>query len=274
MHYDAVLPVTVRDLEFLELLDRTATKYLEDLSTCWVVTPESELPRVRERLQDTRMRCVSESDVVPALARFPDVGGWSKQQLIKLAVAAQSQAPVCLPLDCDVLCVQRLRLGDLVRDGKVLNARAPRTGDEFLDWYRSSAKALGVAPSTFVHAVTPSPLVPAAVRALADHVRTHPLVGESTESKDATDWHEVLLRRLPWTEYALYFTYLEHVGAYETYHVRADRQLYGNCVWSAEDAATWDPAASFEGPRDFYFSVLQSCVVDVAVLREMVSPYL
>jgi uncharacterized protein DUF6492 len=67
------------------------------------------------------------------------------------------------------------------------------------------------------------------------------------------------LRNLPWTEYALYNTFLEATNLYDRYYVdEIGRGLYGNSVWTRGEFASWQPEKSFCGQGDFFFSVVQS----------------
>ena len=75
-----------------------------------------------------------------------------------------------------------------------------------------------------------------AVRALARHLeerRAH-----------RHGWRSVLLRELPWTEHAIYQTFVQQTRLLERYDVVAGEDpLYDNCVWIEEQFDEWDPAA-------------------------------
>ena len=84
----------------------------------------------------------------------------------------------------------------------------------------------------------------------------------------------LLLSQLPWTEYTLYYTYLEHTGLFDRYHVPARSKIYGNNIWRGQDPAAWNPAKSFAARRAPWFSVLQGHTVhDVDAIVAKIRAY-
>ena len=68
-----------------------------------------------------------------------------------------------------------------------------------------------------------------------------------------------MLRQIPWTEYALYNTFLEATGLFDKYHFDGGEfSIYSHSVWNAEDFERWVPADSFSGEGNFFFIVIQS----------------
>ena len=89
------------------------------------------------------------------------------------------------------------------------------------------------------------------------------------------EWRFYLLRCGPWTEYSLYYTFLESYNLFEKYHFLLDNKLSGNSFWYRKEYESWDPANSYLGIRTFYFSVLQSNTgVDPDEIWQKVRPYL
>ena len=68
---DAVLPVTLSDLEWARLLLRSLRCHASGLRTLWVVTPASDLhtaeDQLGQELPPSVMRVIAETDVVPEL---------------------------------------------------------------------------------------------------------------------------------------------------------------------------------------------------------------
>lgn len=277
---DAVLPLVARDLtRFRELLAPSLERFLEPLATCWVIVPDQDVELVNAALPSALFRVMSETELVPPLQETSQTDGWFKQQLIKLAFARRSTSPYYLTLDADVLCTRPTRYSDLVLDARA--AVALEDGDPHSGWYWWAEQALGVVRSGRSHAVTPAVLSVEAVALLAQYVR----------SGCSPDWKPgkaapgqidelalaALLRRLPWTEYALYYTFLEHFGFFDTYHFVSPTPLYGNCVWIADAPRfdAWNPAKSFDGGAGFCFTVIQSAAaLDLGEVVARVRPYI
>ena len=64
----------------------------------------------------------------------------------------------------------------------------------------------------------------------------------------------------PWTEYALYYTFLESTGLADRYHRVLATCIYAieGSLWYAENFDGWDPSATFVKPGVPYFLVVQS----------------
>ena len=109
------------------------------------------------------------------------------------------------------------------------------------EWNDDAERVLGLPRSGRQYGVTPALLSVDAVRALAAHL-------------GGAGWRRLLLRSLPWTEYALYHTFLEQTDLFDRYHVHGGHDaIYSNCVWMEGEFDDWDPAAA-RSP----FSVVQS----------------
>jgi len=247
---DAVLPLTAADLARAEILFESLDAFFDPLGTCFVVVPDRDLGAVQARVPRERYIVLPESDVIPEIARFraaallreklhlagPPIHGWFVQQLVKLAVAGRVRTPFYLTLDADVICARPTRYEDLVVDGRALVQTSPPNHPE---WNDDAERVLGLPRLRRQYAVTPALLNTGGVRALADYVqrrvrpRLRPLVS----------WRSYLLRRLPWTEYALYHTFLMGTGRWDGYHVHGGHEaIYSNCVWMESDFDDWDPA--------------------------------
>ena len=253
---DAVLPLAPHDLERARILFRTLEHFFEPLGTCWVVVPDAAVDEVRPHVPRDRYEVVADSDVVPELRAASAPHGWSVQQLMKLAIAEWIATPFYLTLDADVICVRRTRYDDLVRDGRAV---AQTTKPHHPEWNDDAARVLGMPRSSRQHGVTPAVLARDAVLALQAHL-------------DGDGWRARLLRELPWTEYALYHTFLEGVGLRHAYHRDGgDRALYGNSVWIESQWRGWLPKADGR----YCFSVVQSATrVPAEAVWRRVEPYL
>lgn len=276
---DAVLPLTAHDVERAQILFRSLEAFFEPLGTCHVVVPDEEVAVVRPRVPGERYAVVAESDVVPEISWFrntarirarlrivgPPIHGWFVQQLVKLAAADRVQTPFYLTLDADVVCVRPTRYEDLVPGGRALVQTSPPNHPE---WNDDAARVLGLPRSGRQYAVTPALLRGDAVAALARHLagRVDPRARElalwlprGRPRQIVASWRSYLLRRLPWTEYAVYGTFVEATGLFDRYHVLGgDHAIYGNGVWIESQFDEWDAEATFNRRDGFCFTVVQS----------------
>ena len=274
---DAVLPLTAADAERARLLFRSLDAFFEPLGTCYVVVPERDLSAVRDVVPANGFELLPETEVVPELRRVrraarlrsavrlvrPPLHGWFVQQLVKLAVAETVSTPFYLTLDSDVVCVRPTRYADLVRGGRAIVQTASPNHPE---WNDDAERVLALPRSGRQHAVTPALLSRDAVAELARHL--------DRRGRRAESWRRFLLRNLPWTEYALYHTFLEQTGRFDAYHVLAGADaIYGECAWVADEVAAWDPARAAR--LGCPFSVVQSATrADPALLEEKFDRYL
>ena len=251
---DAVLPLARKDLRRAQILLQSLDHFDAPIGNLWVVTPDANVDRVAARLAGaTGLTVLADTEVIPEIAGFealPD--GWFVQQLVKLAVAERIDSAFYLTLDADVICVRAFEVADLVVDGRGISNR--RTGPRFEpEWYGWAARVLEMPESNYVHGVTPAVLSVEAVLGLQRHLGS---------LFDRGSWRRYLLESVPWTEYVLYFTWLEATGRYDRYHFAGEHgadTIYGNSLWLPDqDLASWDAEAIFGHDVPFQFAVVQS----------------
>lgn len=257
---EAVLPLTLRDLPRSRILAASLDRCFPELGTCWVVARGREVTQLRRSLGG-RYQVIAESEVVPELRfyrRVRRVRGWFLQQLLKLAITPWIRTPFYLTLDADIICTKRTTISDLILNGRALSSRR-YPSDLHAEWYRWAERVLGMKRSGLLHGVTPAILSTEAVTLLQQHLaeRVHPLL----KAIGHGGWRGYLLRNLPWTEYTLYFTFLEGRGLFDRYHVEGD-DLCGESVWYPEQFAAW------RLPENTHFAVVQSTAVDTPALEE------
>ena len=253
---DAVLPLVRADLPRARILFDSLEQHFEPLRRCFVVTPDDDVEHVAAAVPRERYEVVAESSIVPELPYFrsiaqlrarlrlvgPPFHGWFVQQLLKLAVAPRVRTRFYLTLDADVVCVRPTTYDDLVDDGR---ARVQTSPPNHPEWNDDAERVLGLPRSGIQYAVTPALFAREGVRELARH-----LAARDTRRR----WRAYLLRNLPWTEYALYHTFLERTGRFDAYHVLAGEDaIYANGVWIESQFDEWDPNGG-----DAPFTVVQS----------------
>lgn len=298
---DAVLPLTSGDLPRAHILAASLRRHFDGLGRLFVVTPHSERRAIEWELPRLafpgRPVVLSETELVPELAHAALMRGWYRQQLLKLAIAERVRGANYLTLDADVICVRDVRPSDLAPSGRGLCHVLGE--DEHWRWYRDSAAVLGLSPGPRgrLHNLTPAILCRQAVLELQAHLAERALVGQyrsgprglrqravvwaaRTRGVDPLQlWRAYLIGGTPWTEYALYYTWLEHSGRLAHYHSLSTSCIYSveNSVWSAPGKRfeQWDPAPLFQGQGPPYFAVVQSIArVPVRRVWAKLAPYL
>jgi hypothetical protein len=148
------------------------------------------------------------------------------------------------------------------------------------DWYRQSEGVLGMRARRqgISHNVTPAILHRRAVAALAEYLdevgrqrrfapgvrglkqRLAFLSGSFRVGDEP--WRLLLASSAPWTEYAIYYTYLEATGRFEQFHEHVATGLYDPeaSLWRADrrDFDAWTPSAALQGAGAPWFVVVQS----------------
>ena len=296
---DAVLPLRRHDLERSKVLLCSLDRFFAGLGRVFVVVPDADHNLVERELRPTsprvQKRVVAETEIVPELGTYRRVGGWYKQQLIKLAISEHIASDFYLTLDADVVATRPVSPADLVRDGRALM----HVLEEDLHplWYTRTATLLDrpMRRTGVVHNVTPAVLAREGVMELARHFdarwrsRHYARGGRQVRQRWArlcyasrsefAAWRLFLVSALPWTEYALYYSFLEAYDRFSAYHIEHPVCLYDieRSVWHPTHVPfeTWSPEALFRGRGPPFFAVFQSTTgVAVNDLREKLDPHL
>src|SRR4051812_23062843 len=198
----AVLPLIVRDLPRVRILDRSLERHFPTLAVCWVVAPRAHLATIRGTLRHARYRFMAEEDVVPELRFLGSEGdGWLRQQLVKLAMADRVETPFYVVLDADVICLRPVTVDEFIVGGRAVCTTYPMVDG---DWYAQSAQILSLPMLTVEFAVTPVILSRAAVRLLMAHLDRVALaarfgIGRRQLMMFAMRWGRGIAKRLrPW----------------------------------------------------------------------------
>jgi hypothetical protein len=193
--------------------------------------------------------------------------GWFRQQLVKLAFAEWVETPFYLALDADILCVRPTKFSDLVENGRAVVQSGESS--RFSSWPVWATRVLEVSPPKPRHVFTPAILAADAVRRMTEMIASKPfgwrrciaspLNAIGPRLKSPKNWRSRLLFDLPWTEYALYFTYLDALGLFDRYHYEPkERRLFGSTLLASDDWSAWDPGIAFAPGQPFHFTVVQS----------------
>lgn len=255
----------------------------DDLGQFFLVCPEADISTLttllRSLTDDERYQVVSEQLFCPEVALFQDrktgaIQGWYAQQLIKLAAAEHISSDYYITFDSDIICTKPSSYAELIPRGRaLLNIETP---DDYTRLYKAetAAKAVknrdrrfkgcrkllgGPRPRAYAkryYGETPVILHTHSVRALCNHIGT--LANNPWQAALASDLH--------WTEYCLYFQYLEMNNAIDAVHELS----HCNAVLNWENSI-WHMTKRYRLPRDYtswpcldadrnhgYFSAVQS----------------
>lgn len=294
---DAVLPLIQRDVPRAQILFASLERFFEGLGTIFIVVPDAQRSAIEAALPSSGLTLVvlDESAVAPELACYPRIGGWYKQQLIKLAIADRVDSDFYMTFDGDVVATRTVSPARLCPRGKapcyvIEHDLHPR-------WYRRTGHLIErpLVREGIVHNVTPAVLARGGVRLLAEHFESR--FDEGRWARGTRAWHQRVARirfgrrprvagwrlflaaGLPWTEYALYYSFLEAHGYFDTFHERVDTCIYDieRSVWKLDgpEFETWSAAPVFEGEGPPYFVVLQSNThIPAETVREKLAGYL
>jgi len=250
---------------------------------------------------------LAEDQLCPSIT---GAAGWTKQMILKLAVANLVQTDYYLTLDTDVFLTKPLSAANLLQDGKLVYQKEnPGTHKK---WWKSSARLLQVdagrvLDNEFAMGVTPEYLVTEVCRKLQGEIES--LHGTSDFAywlmqsrmskksllnkvvKALCDSAPLLAGLLPkerveqirscdWTEYSLYWTYLHKLQLADHYYAASGRQLYGNCIWGEGDIKEKDlgmlMGKAFSDNTQYHFSIVQSSIkqLDTSRLADLMKQYL
>jgi hypothetical protein len=232
-----------------------------------IVTPGKDAELVRQavapQMNTLKIELLNENDVCPEFLEDPDTTnnwpkpnkGWFRQQLIKLAIYEHVRTPFYMTLDADVLFVRNFDPHLLIRNGKA--ALNVQRAEDFRSIYCEDTVTLTVKVREIRYrqverilrckrkqryreqwyGETPVLLNRHLVESLASYI-------QKTSGKH---WRHALIKKLPWTEYPLYFLFAENSGVLERYYVPGNADSVLRLTQSL-----WQPAVEYREPRDLF----------------------
>lgn len=259
-----------------------------------MVAPHAQVAQLKlpARAGGAELCVLSELELAPEFELFTKVGGWYRQMIVKLAAAERVQSAFYLTLDADVVATREVDLNALCAGGKAPCAVTHQ--DLHPRWYAGAEAIIGAPlPRRGIsHGVTPTLLHRDGVRALCKHLSERWARGSWSSGlrgwkqrlgrgyawvagKPGFEaWRALLCCSSPWAEYALYFSFLEWAGKFDTFHYETAEALYSaeQSIWFPEDVSKWDPQRVAQGGAPFI--VLQSTAgIPIEQFRSWVEPF-
>lgn len=233
----------------------------DHLAEFLVIAPERDvivlLNVVRSVTHDPRYKVIPEMDVCPNIrllvrADSSEINGWQAQQLLKLAIASSISTDHYVTLDSDIVCARAFSMADLVHNGSAVTNRETLNDyqrlytDAFAEQeaaiklarYARSGALIGCrclhAPATVFYGETPVVLCKQVVLNLQEHLG----------ARFACEWSEALALTQGWTEYTLYFHYLDFLELSVTHC------CYAGCNSVLDlERSIWEPSVKYRNPR-------------------------
>ncbi len=205
-----------------------------------LICPHRDLPLFAD-LGKRNRRVISYQDILPRGYRqiplssrwwldpggFP-VRGWMMQQLVKLAVAAQSDAEYIVIVDSDIVFCRSIDEDLFFRDGAIRLVATPLKSEDkdHVVWQRLSERLLWVSPQQqFPNYVGQlMSWSPDVVRQMLSRVEKHA----------DKPWFKTLGRLITVSEYTLYSNFAEHLYEGKAKHF-LDSEAISLDLWVAED---------------------------------------
>lgn len=233
----------------------------------FVVSPRSQLDRIKAKLDRYSdvlpMIYLAEESLIPEATSKYWIGGWRKQQLIKLAIASNMKSDYYITFDADVLFKRYVSNADLFPDGRAL--LQPLSRHIRPKWWIGSARVLDIVQNPDAPGMNVTPAI--LHRETVLHLMTY------LESLNGKNWINELLKTyqpfplsllrkpIPWTEYSLYFLYITKIDQCldSIHHLTNDLLLISKkSVWSNVDFSQWDAKECFSEADRSVFCVIQS----------------
>lgn len=224
--------------------------YREDLALFLLICPDDEVEHVAAWLHattsDERFRVLPETALCPELGAADErTPGWYVQQCLKLAAHRLVPTSFYVTLDADVVCTRPFSYEALFSEGRVLlntegeaeyralytHGCAERELSIKQKRYAASAKLLGLkqVPEGRCRFYGETPVLL--------HTQSVGMVTQHLEERFSTPWAGLLLRLRGWTEYGLYFQFLEATGRLDALYCKRDCDAVldlSRSVWQAD----------------------------------------
>lgn len=279
----AVLPIKLSshgvegDLERAEMLFKTLQSFATEeqiFQKIVIVAAAGDLDRIQRKFavySQFNHHYVDEDQLVPELRKHPSVGGWTRQQVIKLAVHRVMDTPYYLTFDCDVLCTRRLSLETLLPGGKALLQLGSK--DIRPNWWSSSAKMLRLDPKRNEPGMQVTPAILSAeicdsllreLDVLGGPANAFEYLMKPLDRFAIQRLQPGYKKKFRWSEYTLYYLFAESRGLISEYHTicgtpeNPQLLISDHSVWNAGDFEGWQPEKAFSADDPGLFCVVQS----------------
>lgn len=231
---------------------------INDLEIFLIICPNKDITNIKTLLSalttDNRFKIVDENEICPQLNvksqdRF--ISGWYIQQILKLVIAKYIKTDFYLTLDSDVICKTKFNRSTIVPSGKaLLNIE---TLNDYHELYINSFATKEWAiknnrlrlSSILLNYQRKNRFTQQSYGETPVLMHTQSVLGLLEELAYLyRDWIIVLLRISGWTEYTLYFQYLEKHELIDTLYIKTGRNTLLDL-----DSSVWLPSSYYKNKR-------------------------
>jgi hypothetical protein len=274
----AVVPVAPWDLLPSQLLFKSLNKYFdpESIDTVFIVYPDKPLMKkhVESLNPGFNYSVINEEDIIPSedYGLFKKRKGWFRQQIVKMYISRRVKTEFYICLDSDLLCIKPTSYDDLIKNGKPgLNVESKNL---HAYWWKQAQKVLKLPDSHYSEGMSSSTniFITKETLGLIDYI-------EKTYKKSFSRallnwfWTNSYIFRRQWTEYKLYWSYIEFRGKTEAYD--PGNKIWGKSIWKITEHVDDNLFKEILSPQnEGYFVVWQSPRVSYEQICEKAVQYL
>lgn len=273
-----VVPVAPWDLLPARLLFKSLDKYFDPQSLAMVFVFFPDKPVMEEMMDSLNLKfrytVLNERDIIPSedYRVFKRRKGWLRQQIVKMYVAKRIETEFYICLDSDLLCIKPTSYHDLIRNGKPGINMEPKSHHAY--WWKQAQKVLKTEDSGLSSGMSSSTNIFITEEALG---LIHYI--EKTYNKSFTKalmnwfWTDSYIFRREWTEYKLYWLYIEWKGKTDSYD--PSNKIWGKSIWKSTPVVNEELFKEVLSPEnEGYFIIWQSPKVEIEEITEKVRKYL
>jgi hypothetical protein len=274
----AVVPVAPWDLMPSQLLFKSLNKYFdpESLDMVFIVFPDK--PVMEELLESLNLRfrytVINEEDIIPVedYPLFKKRKGWFRQQIVKMYISKRVRTEYYICLDSDLLCIRPTAYHDLIKNGKPgINIESKAVHDY---WWKQSQMVLKFPESPHATGMSSSTNI-----FITDETKDLIAYIEKTYRKSFSRallnwfWTDSYIFRKQWTEYKLYWLFIEHKNKVDAYD--PNNKIWGKSIWKITERVDEELFKEIMSPsNEGYFIIWQSPKVSYEQICEKASLYL
>lgn len=242
-------------LSFLKWYDQTA------LAAFLIICPSSEVTAIADLLRsitsDHRYKVISELEICPEIepavsGQIAGLSGWHIQQLIKISSCARIGSPYYVTLDSDIVGTRPITYESFIHNNRALTN--VETAEDYRRLYEPQFAEAEIAIKSLRYAVSAGLLGYTRSPGLLSrfygetpvilHTESVRALMENLAARHGRPWFGALAKRLGWTEYGLYFQFLEKLGKLQDVC-----ELAGCNTVLDLDRSVWQESAKYRQPR-------------------------
>jgi hypothetical protein len=273
-----VVPVAPWDLMPALLLCKSLNKFFDpdSIDTAFIVYPDKSL--MSKQLESLHLNfsysVINEEDIIPPedYALFRKRKGWFRQQIVKLYISEKVKTEFYICLDSDLLCIKPTSYHDLIKHGKPgMNVESKSVHTY---WWKESQKVLKLPNSSYTDGMSSSTNI-----FITEEVKNLILYLESIYRRSLSRvllnwfWTDSYLFRRQWTEYKLYWLFIEFRNKINDYD--PNNKIWGRSIWKITPVVDEKLFSEILNPsNEGYFIIWQSPKVSYEQISEKASQFL